>query len=135
MSLIAASPYILVEICFSYEEPDIVAHHFFNPKSLVAPLNSLHFLVKPLTMLVTDVTKILRMKSSQLLAPGVYRIPCVCGSVYIDEIKRSVSVGVSEHERCTRLRQITSSALAEHRHNNSSRPNKNHLPGITLLSS
>ena len=69
---------------------------------------------KPLTK-VSDLLPSIKDKLPPLTAPGVYSIPCACGSAYIGETKRPISVRLSEHERCTRLRQITGSALAEHR--------------------
>ncbi|XP_076246266.1 uncharacterized protein LOC143186474 [Calliopsis andreniformis] len=49
----------------------------------------------------------------QLSSAGVYKIPCTCGKVYIDETGRSVSTRLKEYERCTRLGYIQS-AVAEH---------------------
>ncbi|KAK5643154.1 hypothetical protein RI129_006999 [Pyrocoelia pectoralis] len=45
---------------------------------------------------------------------GVCRIPCSCGLVYIGETGRSVSTGISEHERCVRRHRSSKSAVAEH---------------------
>ncbi|XP_076397942.1 uncharacterized protein LOC143266273 [Megachile rotundata] len=49
----------------------------------------------------------------QLSTPGVYKIPCSCGQVYIGETGRSVNTRLKEHERCARLGYIQS-AVAEH---------------------
>ncbi|XP_076659914.1 uncharacterized protein LOC143363201 [Halictus rubicundus] len=49
----------------------------------------------------------------RLSTPGVYKIPCSCGKVYIGETGRSVSTRVKEHERCARLGYFQS-AVAEH---------------------
>lgn len=46
--------------------------------------------------------------------PGVYKIPCSCGKVYIGETGRKISTRIKEHERCTRLGHYSKSALAEH---------------------
>ncbi|XP_076226777.1 uncharacterized protein LOC143174896 [Nomia melanderi] len=43
----------------------------------------------------------------------IYKIPCSCGKVYIEETGRSVSTRLIEHSRCTRLK-YTQSAVAEH---------------------
>jgi hypothetical protein len=49
-----------------------------------------------------------------LSTPGVYRIPCSCGSVYVGMTKRSVNTRLSEHKRSCRLGQVEKSAVAEH---------------------
>ncbi|XP_012148609.2 uncharacterized protein LOC105663559 [Megachile rotundata] len=49
----------------------------------------------------------------QLSTPGVYKIPCSCGQVYIGETGRSVNTRLKVHERCARLGYIQS-AVAEH---------------------
>ena len=49
-----------------------------------------------------------------LKAPGVYRIPCECGEVYIGETSRTIETGVKEHRRHLQLSQPEKLALAEH---------------------
>nr|XP_012149152.1 PREDICTED: uncharacterized protein LOC105663622 [Megachile rotundata] len=49
----------------------------------------------------------------QLSTPGVYKIPCSCGQVYIGKTGRSVNTRLKEHDRCTRLGYIQS-AVVEH---------------------
>lgn len=66
---------------------------------------------------ISDLLPSVKDKIAPLLSQGVYRIPCSCGSVYIGETKRPISVRVSEHERCIRQRSIADSALAEHKYN------------------
>jgi hypothetical protein len=46
--------------------------------------------------------------------PGVYRIPCECGRVYIGQTGRSVDVRLKEHQRHIRLEHPDKSAVAEH---------------------
>ncbi|XP_076390580.1 uncharacterized protein LOC105662853 [Megachile rotundata] len=42
----------------------------------------------------------------QLSTPGVYKIPCSCGQIYIGETGRSVNTRLTEHECCARLGYI-----------------------------
>lgn len=49
-----------------------------------------------------------------LKAPGIYRIPCECGMVYIGQSGRSIDRRLKEHERHIRLLQPDKSAVAEH---------------------
>jgi hypothetical protein len=49
-----------------------------------------------------------------LKVPGVYRIPCECGDVYIGETCRTIETRIKEHQRHLRLCQPTKSAVAEH---------------------
>ncbi|EEB19020.1 predicted protein [Pediculus humanus corporis] len=46
--------------------------------------------------------------------PGIYKIPCHCGKVYIGMTSRSVRARTKEHERHLRLSQPDKSAVAEH---------------------
>jgi hypothetical protein len=48
-----------------------------------------------------------------LRTPGVYRIPCECGRVYIGQMGRSVVIGLKEHP--------DKSAIAEHNINHGHR--------------
>jgi hypothetical protein len=52
-----------------------------------------------------------------LRTPGVYSIPCECGSVYIGQSGRSVQLRIKEHNRHIRLAQPDKSAVAEHKIN------------------
>ena len=49
-----------------------------------------------------------------LSTPGVYRIPCTCGSVYVGTTKRSVKTRITEHKRNCRYGHTEKSAVAEH---------------------
>jgi hypothetical protein len=49
-----------------------------------------------------------------LRTPGIYRIPCECGRVYIGQTGRSVDIRLKEHQRHTRLEHLDKSAIAEH---------------------
>jgi hypothetical protein len=49
-----------------------------------------------------------------LRTPGVYRIPCECGRVYIGQTGRSVDIRLKEHQRHIRLEHLDKSAVAEH---------------------
>jgi hypothetical protein len=49
-----------------------------------------------------------------LRTPGVYRIPCECGKVYIGQTGRSVDIRIKEHQRHIRLDHPDKSAVAEH---------------------
>jgi hypothetical protein len=49
-----------------------------------------------------------------LRAPGIYRIPCECGRVYIGQSVRSIQIRIKEHNRHIRLAQPNKSAVAEH---------------------
>ena len=48
------------------------------------------------------------------LKPGVYRIPCTCGKVYIGETGRNLKVRQKEHKDCCLKCQSDKSALAKH---------------------
>ena len=52
-----------------------------------------------------------------LRTPGIYRIPCECGKVYIGQSGRSVQLRIKEHGRHIRLAQPDKSAVAEHSFN------------------
>jgi len=52
-----------------------------------------------------------------LRTPGIYRIPCECGKVYIRQSGRSIQLRIKEHERHMRLVQPDKSAAAEHSFN------------------
>jgi hypothetical protein len=49
-----------------------------------------------------------------LKTPGIYRIPCECGSVYIGHSGRSIHLRIKEHDRHIILAQPDKSAAAEH---------------------
>jgi len=49
-----------------------------------------------------------------LKTPGIYRIPCECGKVYIGQSGRSIHLRIKEHDRHIRLAQPDKSAVAEH---------------------
>ena len=49
-----------------------------------------------------------------LTNPGVYRIPCSCGAVYIGTTKRSINTRLTEHKRNCRHGHTDKSAVAEH---------------------
>ncbi|KAJ4441105.1 hypothetical protein ANN_10955 [Periplaneta americana] len=53
-------------------------------------------------------------KRDKLLSAGVYRIPCLCGKVYIGTTQWSVRTRLTEHNRNCRLGQIDKSAVAAH---------------------
>ncbi len=46
--------------------------------------------------------------------PGVYRIPCECGLVYIGEIGRNLSKRLKEHETNCKKAELDKSAVAKH---------------------
>jgi predicted GIY-YIG superfamily endonuclease len=52
-----------------------------------------------------------------LRTPGIYKIPCECGKVYIGQSGRSIQLRIKEHERHIRLTQLDKSAVAEHSFN------------------
>jgi predicted GIY-YIG superfamily endonuclease len=52
-----------------------------------------------------------------LRTPGIYKIPCECGKVYIGQTGRSIQLRYKEHERHIRLVQPNKSAVAEHNFN------------------
>jgi len=53
-----------------------------------------------------------------LRTPGIYRIPCECGKVYIGQIGRSIQLRIEEHNRHIRLAPLDKSAVAELSNNN-----------------
>ena len=46
--------------------------------------------------------------------PGVYKIPCKCGKVYIGETGRSFNTRIKEHKVCQRLGDGDKSAIVKH---------------------
>jgi len=52
-----------------------------------------------------------------LRTPGIYKIPCQCGKVYIGQSGRSVHLRIKEHGRHIRLAQPDKPAVAEHSFN------------------
>ena len=52
-----------------------------------------------------------------LKTPGIYRIPCECGTVYIGQSGRSIDLRIKEHGRHIRLAEPEKSAVAEHSFN------------------
>ena len=46
--------------------------------------------------------------------PGVYKIPCECGKVYIGETGRSFNTRIKEHKACQRLGDGDRSAIVKH---------------------
>jgi hypothetical protein len=56
-----------------------------------------------------------------LKVPGVYRIPCECGEVYVGQTGRSMEARCKQHMRHIRLEQPEKSAVAEHSINTSHR--------------
>ena len=52
-----------------------------------------------------------------LRTPGIYKIPCECGKVYIGQSGRSIHLRIKEHERHIRLAKPDKSAIAEHSFN------------------
>ena len=53
-------------------------------------------------------------KALGLRTPGIYRIPCECGTVYIGQSGRTVQHRIKEHSRHIKLDQPNKSAVAEH---------------------
>jgi hypothetical protein len=49
-----------------------------------------------------------------LRTPGVYRILCECGRVYIGQTRRSVDIRLKEHQRHASLQHPDKSAVVEH---------------------
>jgi hypothetical protein len=48
-----------------------------------------------------------------LKTPGIYKIPCECGMVYIGQSGRSIHLRIKEHDRHIRLVKPDKSAVAE----------------------
>jgi hypothetical protein len=53
-------------------------------------------------------------KALGLRIPGVYRVPCECGKVYVGQSGRTIQHRINEHGRHIRLMHPDKSALAEH---------------------
>lgn len=66
------------------------------------------------TRKIQEVLRSAKDKRDPLATPGVYRIPCSYGKVYIGTTKRSIGTTVKEHKASCRLGQTTKSAVAEH---------------------
>ena len=56
-----------------------------------------------------------------LKTPGIYKIPCECGKVYVGQSGRSIHLRIKEHDRHIRLAQPDKSAVAEHSFNHDHR--------------
>jgi hypothetical protein len=78
----------------------VLARH--NIKSVGLPHRKLSGLLRPVKC------------NLGLRIPGVYRIPCECGRVYIGQTGRSVDIRVKENQRHIRLEHPDKSAVAEH---------------------
>jgi hypothetical protein len=52
-----------------------------------------------------------------LKVPGMYRIPCECGKVYVGQTGRSIEARCKAHMRHVCLKQPDKSAVAEHNFN------------------
>jgi len=77
----------------------------YNIKSVAIPLKKISSYMPP-------------TKDAQVLrTPGIYKIPCECGKVYIGQSGRSVQLRIKQHERHIRLAQHDKSAVAEHSFN------------------
>jgi hypothetical protein len=63
-----------------------------------------------------------------LRTPGVYRIPCECGRVYIGQMGCSVDIKLKEHQWHIKLEHPDKSAVAEHSINHGHRINFTILP-------
>ncbi|XP_055856134.1 uncharacterized protein LOC129919304 [Episyrphus balteatus] len=46
--------------------------------------------------------------------PGVYLVPCSCGSSYIGETKRAIKTRLNEHVKAIQNNAVTKSAICEH---------------------
>ncbi|KAJ4432137.1 hypothetical protein ANN_20753 [Periplaneta americana] len=56
-----------------------------------------------------------QVKDSQgLRTPGIYKIPCECGEVYIGQTGRTIEDRIKEHKRNLRLYYPEKSAVAQH---------------------
>ena len=62
------------------------------------------------------IRQILRSPKDKILLqnPGVYSVPCSCGSFYIGETKRSIKTRLNEHIKAIQNNQVTKSAICEH---------------------
>jgi hypothetical protein len=78
----------------------VLARH--NIKSVGLPQQKLSSLLRP----VKD--------NLELKTPGVYKIPCECGKVYIGQTGRSIGTRLKEHQRNIRLEYPDKSAVADH---------------------
>lgn len=71
------------------------------------------------TRKIKDCLRSAKDKRDPLATPGIYRIPCTCGKVYIGTTMRSVNTRIKEHKSNCRLGHTEKSAVAEHTLNNS----------------
>jgi hypothetical protein len=78
----------------------VLARH--NIKSVGLPQQKLSNLLHPIK------------DNLELRTPGVYRIPCECGKVYIGQTGRSIDTRLKEHKRHIRLEYPDKSAVAQH---------------------
>ena len=52
----------------------------------------------------------------------VYKIPCECGKLYIEETGRPMRDRIKEHDPDIRLTRTETSAVSEHAHNTGNKP-------------
>lgn len=64
----------------------------------------------------TKICQILRSPKDKIpfQSPGVYAVPCSCGSSYIGETKRSIKTRLNEHIKAIQNKAVTKSAICEH---------------------
>jgi hypothetical protein len=72
--------------------------------------------IKPVGLPHMKLSSLLRPVKDHLglRTPGVYRIPCECGRVYIGQTGRSVDIRLKEHQRHKRREHPDKSVVAEH---------------------
>lgn len=63
---------------------------------------------------VSQLFRLVNDPRQPLLTAGVYRMPCLCGSVYVGTTQRCVNTRLPKYMRHCRLLQHEKSAVAEH---------------------
>lgn len=54
-------------------------------------------------------------KKDALCVPGIYRIPCSCGKVYVEQTKRSITIRIKEHKANDTRENRPSHTIQEYR--------------------
>jgi hypothetical protein len=59
-------------------------------------------------------TKPVKDKTNPLEGPGVYKVKCDCGGVYVGQTRSSVNTRIKEHKACLKKSDMEKSAIAKH---------------------
>jgi hypothetical protein len=75
--------------------------------------NNIGVAYKP-TRKIGNWAKSVKDKTNPLEGPGVYRVTCECGEVYVGQTRRSINTRMKEHKSCLTKLDDVKSAIAKH---------------------